>query len=357
MMRFTSGNMLQADVEALVNTVNTVGVMGKGIALMFKEAYPENFKSYVAAYKRGEIRTGHMFVTELPARLEGGPRWIINFPTKEHWRGRSRMEWITKGLEDLRRVIRERGISSIAVPPLGCGAGGLNWPDVRAAIVEALGDLKAVNVVVYEPTSQYQNVTKRRGLQKLTPARAMVAELVRSYSVLGIECSVLEIQKMAWFLERSIEKLDLPNPLNLCFEANRYGPYADRLRHLLDDLDGSYLHCERRLADARPADAIWFDDAKRDLVAAYLGSGDAKQYQDALDRTTALIDGFQSPLGLELLATVDWLVAREGVEPELQAVRDALAHWPGGRSAGERKLRLFDDRMLGLALERLSSTT
>ena len=122
------------------------------------------------------------------------------------------MEWITEGLQDLRRVIAEKGISSIAVPPLGCGAGGLNWPEVRAAIVEALGDLEAVNVVVYEPTPHYQNVTKRRGVQKLTPARAMVAELVRSYSVLGIECSVLEIQKMAWFLERNIVRLALPEP-------------------------------------------------------------------------------------------------------------------------------------------------
>lgn len=355
MIRFTTGNILDADTEALVNTVNTVGVMGKGIALMFSEAFPENRRAYVEACKRGEVRTGRMFVTENPARLDGGPRWIVNFPTKQHWRGRSRMEWIAEGLEDLRRVIRERGIRSIAVPPLGCGAGGLGWSLVRAAIVDALGDFDQVDVVVYEPTPHYQNVTKRRGVQKLTPARAMVAELVRSYSVLGIECSVLEIQKMAWFLERSIESEGLSNPLGLDFSANRYGPYSDRLRHLLDALDGSYLHCERRLADARPADAIWFDDAKRDFVAAYLGSGDARPYQPALERTTALIDGFQSPLGLELLATVDWLIVREGVKPEPLEIRDALAYWPGGRDAGERKLRLFDDRMLGLALQRLAT--
>jgi O-acetyl-ADP-ribose deacetylase (regulator of RNase III) len=352
-MNFKRGNLLEADAEALVNTVNTVGVMGKGIALMFKDAYPENFREYATACKKGQVRTGKMFVTQLPARLDSGPRWIINFPTKEHWRGRTRMEWITEGLRDLRRVILEKEIRSIALPPLGCGAGGLRWPEVRAAIVKELGNLEGVDIVVYEPTAKYHNVGKHKGVQKLTPARALIAELVRRYWVLGMECSILEVQKLAWFLERVIENASLPNPLDLRFKADRYGPYADRLTHLLDSLDGSYLHSERRLADARPIDAIWFEMSKRAVVEAYLKGGEAKQYREALDKTEEIVDGFQSPFGMELLATVDWLMTREGVEPTVGAIRAGLQHWPGGARASARKSGMFDDRMLKLALDRL----
>jgi len=352
MIRFTQGNLLEADVEALVNTVNTVGIMGKGIALMFKEAFPPNFREYAAACKRGEVRTGRMFVTENPALM--GPRWIINFPTKEHWRTRTRIEWIEDGLEDLRRVVEEKGIRSIAVPPLGCGHGGRSWSEVRPLIEKALGDLPEVDVVVYEPTPRYQNVAKRTGVQKLTPARALIAELVRRYWILGIECSMLEIQKLAWFLEREIEASGLKNPLELRFQADRYGPYADRLRHLLNALDGSYLRSEVRVADAKPTDVIAFDDTKRDRVEAYLRT-EASEYRDALERATDRIDGFESPLGLEVLATVDWLLAREGCRPGLADVKAALASWPGGKDAGERKLRIFDDRLLELALERLTA--
>ncbi len=158
MIRYTRGNLLEADAEALVNTVNTVGVMGKGLALMFKEAFPENRRLYEAACKRGEVRVGRMFITERSGLL--GPRWIINFPTKEHWRHRSREEWIEHGLADVRRIIEEKGIRSVAVPPLGCGNGGLEWPVVRPLIESALGGLEGVEVLVYEPTRRYQAVVR-----------------------------------------------------------------------------------------------------------------------------------------------------------------------------------------------------
>src|ERR1035437_6468076 len=146
MITFIEGNLLKAEAEALVNTVNTVGVMGKGIALMFKEAFPENFRAYEDAWKRGALQVGRMFVTE-SSRLEG-PRWIINFPSKKHWRQPSKLEWITEGLVDLRRVVEEKGIRSIALPPLGCGNGGLDWSDVRPEIECALGPLDNVDVLV-----------------------------------------------------------------------------------------------------------------------------------------------------------------------------------------------------------------
>jgi O-acetyl-ADP-ribose deacetylase (regulator of RNase III) len=353
MLTFRQGNLLQAPVEALVNTVNTVGVMGKGIALMFKEAFPANFRAYEEACKRKEVRIGKMFVTENLA-LEG-PHWLINFPSKKHWRQPSKLEWIVEGLQDLRRVIEEKKITSIALPPLGCGNGGLDWNEVRPEIEKALRPLESVDVVVFEPTEKYQNVAKPTGVSILTPARALVAEMARRYWVLGIECTYLEVQKLCWFLERTIQQLGIEDPLDLRFSADKYGPYSDRLWHLLNGLDGSYLHCDKRLSDAGPSDMIWFDEDRRPYLEMYLKQSEQRPLQEVLDRTAALIDGFESPLGMELLATVDWLIQREGCEASLPGIREGLARWPAGPDAAERKLRLFNDRLIGLALERLAA--
>lgn len=352
MITFTEGNLLNADVEAVVNTVNTQGVMGKGIALMFKEAFPDNFKAYAAACRRGEVVVGKMFVFQRHDLV--APRLIINFPTKKHWRNPSKIEWIDEGLQDLKRVIAEYRITSIAIPPLGAGNGGLDWDDVKPRIVAALEAIPNLRVIQFEPTKKYQNVAKRKGIQRLTPARALVAELVRRYWVLGIECTILEVQKLAYFLEDAITRHNLPNHLDLRFQADRYGPYAPRLTHLLDGLDGSYLECDKRLSDAQPMDVIRFNDDRRELVAAFLSTPEAKVYRPALEETDKLIDGFQSPDDMELLATVHWLLHREGVSASLEAVKSGLRNWPGGKRAGERKLRLFDDRVLKLALERLA---
>jgi O-acetyl-ADP-ribose deacetylase (regulator of RNase III) len=353
MPTFRQGNLLDAEVEAVVNTVNTVGVMGRGIALMFKERYPENFKAYAAACKAGEVQTGRMFVTATGEL--SGPKWIINFPTKRHWRQPSRLEWIEEGLCDLVRVVREKNIRSLALPPLGCGNGGLDWRDVRPLIEHAATEMPGVEVVAFEPTEKYQNVAKREGVKQLTVARALIAEAIRRYWVLGIECTLLEVQKLAWFLERSIRRRGLDDVLKLQFQADRYGPYSPRLNHLLNALDGSYLRSDKRICDCGPMDTIAFADAETDKVALFLRSAEAKPYAAALEDTDTLIDGFQSPLGMELLATVDWLLTKEGCQPEVAALREGLARWPGGADAGQRKQRLFDDRLLQLALSRLAS--
>lgn len=349
MIHYTTGNLLDADVDALVNTVNTVGVMGKGIALMFKERFPKNMAAYAKACKTGEVQTGRMFVTGTGELM--GPRWIVNFPTKQHWRAKSQMQWITDGLADLRRFILEHQVTSIAIPPLGAGNGGLRWSDVKPHIEQALGDLSGVDIFIYEPTNQYQNVAKSKGVEKLTVPRALIAELVRRYWVLGMECSLLEIQKLAWFLERAIEDEGL-KPLDLRFTANSYGPYADRLRHLLDALDGSYLKSDKRISDCDPLDTIWFNDDKRDKVELYLKT-EAQDYLPALEKASRLIDGFESPFGLELLSTVDWLLAKEHVPPEPRALQDGIRHWPAGEKWAQRKLKLFDLSKLELALKRL----
>lgn len=350
MIRYTQGNLLDAEAEALVNTVNTVGVMGKGIALMFKERFPDIFKAYKTACERGELETGNVFLT--PTGELQGARWVIHFPTKQHWRPPSKIEWIDAGLADLKRVIVREGIRSIAIPPLGSGNGKLDWADVRPLIERHLSDLADVEVIVYEPSNAYRNVSKTSGVEKLTPARALIAEMVRRYELLGLDCSILEVQKLAWVLERVIKRLKVDDPLDLQFSADKYGPYSDRLRHLLDALDGSYLHCDKRLADASPIDVIHFAPTHGEKLKHYVTSVEFGPYRATVEQADSFIDGFQSPLGMEALATVGWLIDREHAEPTLEGIRAAIGQWPAGPKAAERKQRLFTDNLLRAALER-----
>ena len=354
MIRYTTGNILESQSEAIVNTVNTVGVMGKGIALMFKQAYPNNFQQYVEAVKRNEIKIGRVFPVETENLV--GPKWILNFPTKQHWRRPSRLEWIEAGLRNLSETIKRLGIQSVSVPPLGCGAGGLQWDTVQPLIEEILGAVPHLDILIYQPTGTYQNRTRSRGVETLTFARASVADLVRRYEVLGFDCTNLEIQKLAWFLEQSLCRLGL-QPLDLRFQPARYGPYSDRLRHLLDALDGTYLLADKRLADAGPTDFIRFNRSRADALDTYLRSEESKRYIPALDMTARVIEGFESPLGMELLATVHWLLVNRNVPPTVEGIHNELPRWPGNSNAGERKVRLFPPRLIDVAITRLHATT
>ena len=353
-MIFRKGNLLEEKAEALVNTVNAVGVMGKGIALMFKEAYPDNFAAYRAACKAGEVRPGGLFVYRRDEFF--GPRLIINFVTKNHWRHPSRIEWIEQGLESIVQLVREEGIHSIALPPLGAGNGGLDWGDVLCLIKRHLAGLDGVDVIVYEPTKAYQNVSKREGMKQLTPARAVIAELVRCYEVLGFECTLLETQKLAWFAERWTNRLGLQNQFDLRFNVGHYGPYSDRLRHFLNRLDGSYLHSDIRIPDARPFDVVRFRYDQAERIRLFLETTVGEGYGRVVEKTEQLIDGFEAPYGLELLATVDWLLFKENCEPRVDALLEAIASWPTGRRWGKRKSRIFDRRVLGIALEHLQES-
>jgi len=149
MIKLTKGNLLEADVEALVNTVNCVGVMGKGIALQFKQAFRDNFQAYANAYRNGEVKPGRMFI--FPTDRMINPKFIINFPTKRHWKEMSRLEYIEQGLNALVKEVRRLGIKAIAIPPLGCGYGGLKWPEVRNLIETAFNQLPDVLVLLFEP--------------------------------------------------------------------------------------------------------------------------------------------------------------------------------------------------------------
>lgn len=153
MIEYKSGDLLREDVEALVNAVNCVGIMGRGIALQFKNAFPENFKAYAAACERNEVQPGRMLVFKTD-RLTN-PKYIINFPTKRHWREKSRIEDIDAGLVALVSEIRSRKIHSIAIPPLGSGLGGLDWANVRPRIEKSFGALDDIRVVIFESRDRF----------------------------------------------------------------------------------------------------------------------------------------------------------------------------------------------------------
>ena len=178
--------------------------------------------------------------------------------------------------------------------------------------------------------------------------------MVRRYCLLGIDCSILEVQKLAWFIERGVKRSKVNDPLKFEFMADRFGTYSHNLRKLLDALDGSYLHCDKRLADAEPLDLIWFNYCKKDQVSAYLNSGEGKAYAGALEWATSTIDGFESPFGMELLATVDWLLEEDGVEPTIEGIMDGFNHWIGDKTASQYKLRIFNKRSISIALDQLS---
>ena len=203
MLRFTTGDILAEDAEALVNTVNCVGVMGRGVALQFKKAFPENFRAYAKACQRGEVELGAVFVFQTGTLTN--PRTIINFPTKRHWRGNSRIEAVEAGLKDLVHVVRARGIRSMAVPPLGCGLGGLDWSIVRPRIEEALGSLNGLDVVVFEPrpAPDVQKTVRSPVVPKMTPGRAALVGLMDRYldALLDPFVTLLEVHKLMYFLQ------------------------------------------------------------------------------------------------------------------------------------------------------------
>ena len=220
MIRFTTGDILAEDAEALVNTVNCVGVMGRGIALQFKKAFPENFRVYADACARGEVQPGRMFVFETGALTN--PLYIINFPTKRHWRGNSRIEDIQAGLQDLATVIRERGIRSIAVPPLGSGLGGLEWSDVRPRIEKALHGFNDLDVVVFEPRGApvAERMVQSQEVPKMTAGRAALVGLMDRYlnGLLDPFVTLLEVHKLMYFMQVAGQRSEA--------EVTRRGPMA-----------------------------------------------------------------------------------------------------------------------------------
>lgn len=340
MIEYRTGDILKTDAEALVNTVNCVGIMGRGIALQFKNAYPENFKAYAAAVRRNEVQPGRMFVFETGTFTN--PKYIINFPTKRHWRGNSRLEDIESGLAALVQEIRARDIRSIAIPPLGSGLGGLNWAEVRERIDLALRGLNDVAVIVFEPSGspEPRAMMRSREAPRMTPGRAALIELIYRYlgGLMDPFITLLEVHKLLYFMQEAGE------PLRLRYVQALYGPYAENLRNVLTRVEG---HLVSGYADGG-------DNPEKQLELVPRAVEDAEHFlrdhpatRMRFDRVGELVDGFETPFGLELLSTVHWVVKQSGVITPDEIV--------AGVYAWNARKRRFSPSQIHLARERLLS--
>ena len=339
MIEYKTGDILAEEAEALVNTVNCVGIMGRGIALQFKRAYPENFKAYASRCKRNEMQPGRVFVFETGEMLPA--RYIINFPTKRHWRGKSRIEDIESGLASLKEEIRSRGIRSIAIPPLGSGLGGLDWPEVRARLEAALEEFDDVKVVIFEPGGGPVDKRANRSsdVPKMTPGRAVLVGLMDRYlrGLLDPFVTLLEVHKLMYFMQAAGE------PLRLRFTKGRYGPYAENLRHVLNTIEG---HLVSGYADGGDAPGKQLDLVPGALEDVRVFLKDNAETQTRFERVADLVEGFESSFGLELLTTVHWVACEEEARTLDDIVRRTYA-W------NERKKR-FSRRQIMIASKFLS---
>jgi len=339
-IRYKSGNILAEDAEAIVNTVNCVGVMGRGIALQFKKAFPDNFKAYAAACQREEVLPGKMFITDTGQLTN--PRYIINFPTKRHWRGKSRMEDIDSGLAALVEEIRTRNISSIAIPPLGSGLGGLEWHDVRQRIEDTLHGVNNVEVIVFEPRGAPQagRMVHNRKVPNMTTGRAALIALMERYlrGLLDPFVTLLEVHKLMYFMQ------DAGEPLRLKYKEAPYGPYAENLRHVLHTIEGHLISGYADGGDAPEKQLVLVPGALKDATA-FLES--KASTTNNLDRVSDLVEGFETPFGLELLATVHWVANRQKA-PSVNKVIAQTYAW------NEHK-KQFSPRQIELAFDVLSA--
>lgn len=340
MITYKTGDILGEPAEALVNTVNCVGIMGRGVALQFKRAFPDNFKAYAARCKRKQMRPGQVFVFERAAVVP--PRYIINFPTKRHWRGKSRIEDIESGLGSLVQEIRTRGIRSIAIPPLGSGLGGLHWPNVRARMEAVLNRLDDVEIVIFEPGGGPADgrISRSRDVPTMTAGRAALVGLLDRYplGLLDPFVTLLEAHKLMYFMQAAGE------PLKLKFTKGHYGPYAENLRHVLNAIEGHMVSGYADGGDAPDRQLQLVPGALEDARAFLENKADT---QSRLARVSDLVDGFESPFGLELLATVHWIANEQDQPLDLEEITRHAYAW------NERKKR-FSARQIDLAFNVLS---
>ena len=333
MIEHRTGDIFEADVEALVNSVNCVGVMGRGIALQFKNAFPENFKAYERACKRDEVQPGRMLVYESGKMTN--PRYIINFPTKRHWRARSRIEDIEAGLDALAAEIKTRNIRSIAIPPLGSSLGGLDWSDVRPRIETALEKLYNLQVLLFEPGGGPVDDRPNRSTNapRMTRGRTALIALMDRYlrGLLDPFVTLLEIHKLMYFMEAAGE------PLKLEFTEGYYGPYSEKLRHVLRRLEGHLVSGFQDGGEA-PGKQIELVPGAVDDAAKFLDRH--PDTKERLARVDQLVDGFESPSGLELLATVHWVAASHSQPTDKMVIAGTHAWGPQKRQFTERQIRL-----------------
>lgn len=331
------GDILATDTEALVNTVNCKGVMGRGLALQFKRRFPENFRAYRAECEAGRMEVGrvHVFETE---RIT--PRFIINFPTKNHWRSKSRITDIAEGLASLRDEARRIGIKSIAIPALGCDLGGLDWDEVRPLIEATVESIPGLRAELYSPNpSAGSEPSKPKRPVGMTRARAVLALLTDSYLRAGVGLFItnLEVQKLMYFMQVAGE------PLRLDPTKGAYGPYLTRLRFVLRDMNGTFITGYKEVGD-NPGDELRLSEIAKPAAERWLANNE--ETRTRIERVVSLVEGFESQLGLEALSTVHW-IATEARSTDL----DDIIH--GVKSWSTRKSEIMNRWRIEVCLNRL----
>lgn len=339
MIKLVKGNLLNAETEALVNTVNTVGVMGKGIALQFKKKFPQNYVVYRKACKDKTFNTGEVLTVEVGDLLRR--QIIINFPTKAHWRSPSKYEYISEGLKALKAEIIKHKINSIAIPPLGCGNGGLEWTKVKSMIEESLQDLDC-EIHLYTPNKEIKAVLQKeenKATAELSPARAMLLYLMFAYEASGEQSSLFAVNKLAWFLQRRGEKLRLK------FEAHHYGPYSVQINHVLQYLNGVYLKgMEQNVV--KPFEPLILNYDKYQDVKNYINTKLTAEHKQRLEDVTKLLRGFESDFSIELLASIDYIL-KDDKSKKVEDVAKELASW------NKRKNNLYQAKHVETAYNHL----
>ncbi|MHB1278870.1 MAG: type II toxin-antitoxin system antitoxin DNA ADP-ribosyl glycohydrolase DarG [Bacteroidia bacterium] len=326
MIRYIQGNILESNAQALVNTVNTVGVMGKGIALQFKKAYPHNFKIYADACKNGEIAIGKLLVVK-DSNLGSGEKLIINFPTKKDWRKPSEYSYIQEGLIDLIKVIEKHTITSIALPPIGAGNGGLEWERVKTMIESALVKLP-VEILVYEPSAHIKEQLKKERI-KLTNAKALLLYVLYDLVSQGEYVSEFSSEKVCYFLQRfGAEKY-----LKLKFDPNFYGPYSGKAKRLLNALNGSYIMGYSDM-NKKPFEPLTLVADGYETVKLYVETN--PELKTIAANTISFLNGFYSDYALEMLSTFDYLAEKENTFDKTRIMHQ-LAQW------SNRKRTLFSN--------------
>ncbi|MEM1214247.1 MAG: macro domain-containing protein, partial [Bacteroidota bacterium] len=337
MINYVTGNIFESQAEALVNTVNTVGVMGKGIALQFKKAYPNNFKAYAKACKKGEVRIGKLFIFR-DSNIETGEKLIINFPTKKHWKNSSEYAYVAKGLMDLVRIISENNLKHVAIPPLGAGNGGLHWERVKEMIVEQLAPID-VKIDLYEPNSEIKEKLKKERV-KLTSARALLLYVLFDLVRNGEYVSEFSSEKVCYFLQ----KFGAAKYFKLAFHPQFYGPYSGKVRYLLNTLNGSYIMGYSGM-DKKPFDPLLLISDGFEEVKKVVETNE--ELKTIATSTTEFLNGFYSDFSLELLSSVHFLSAQYDTLDET-VILAKLSEW------NDRKRSLFSDRRyLSIAVKHL----
>ena len=341
MIKYITGNILESNAQALINTVNTVGVMGKGIALQFKKAYLSNFKAYAEACKRKEIDVGKLFVTR-DSNLISGEKIIINFPTKRDWRKPSEYSYIENGLNDLVKIIEKEQIKSVAIPPLGAGSGGLEWEKVKKIIEQKLSYLK-LEIFIYEPTVQIKEHLKKERV-KLTDARALLLYVLYDLVKNGEYVSEFSSEKICYFLQRFGAK----KYFKLTYEPNFYGPYSGKVRFVLNILNGSYIMGFSDM-NKKPFEPLTIVADGYDSVKNHIQ--DKQELLAIAKKTMDFLNGFYSDFALELLSSVDYITSKNQTF-EKKVISRELEKW------SNRKRSMFSNsKYIDISIRHLQKTT